>query len=166
MSITTRKNVHVHLYKKLVINRLSLIFGFPLEIADEISGFCFRDKMKVSRQIHAYHMAEIVDHFNFACVSRIKPTYYNLDEEPNTCEHWVICLSRVTTGDIDDEKLFQAKNCRVCGNYKECNTFSLTDEEKYIHGWDYYFDNMVSMKFRAIPNKLRCYCEKIDANLF
>lgn len=64
---------------------------------------------------------EIVYRFCFALVSRNIPSGYfhamGADETTNNCEHWYLCLEN---SDIwfGSENLFEAVNCKHCGNYK------------------------------------------------
>ena len=121
--------------KQLAIHNLSANFGMPLEMAHEILGFCFYDTVTaVSRAVHKANMAEVVDRFDNAYLSRAKPNGYlgylgGFEEDPDTCEHWGICLSRADDDTDNAETQFQLISCRTCGNYKRCCTYIPTAEQ-------------------------------------
>jgi hypothetical protein len=106
--------------RQLAIHTFSKEAGLPLEMVDEILSFCFYDTITaVHLAVHRANMTEVVTRFTGAWISRA-----NNPEMDDTDEHWAINLVRVDH-DEDDEVQFQATNCGICGNYKECSNFDL-----------------------------------------
>lgn len=104
--------------RQVAVHNFSLAAGLPKEMADEILGFCFYDTVTaVHRAVHRANMAEVVERFTSAWLSRA-----NTPEMNDTREHWAINLERLDHEE-DHEVQFQAVNCHVCGNYKETNVF-------------------------------------------
>jgi len=86
------------------------LLPLPFDVADYINSFLFvttENKIKGIKK-------EIVKKFENALYSRKN----NLTFEPDTNEHWAVCLSSIEDG-IYYEEQFQAINCGICGNYKE-----------------------------------------------
>jgi hypothetical protein len=86
------------------------LLPLPFDAADYINSFLF---VRIESKIKEIKK-EIVKKFENALYSRKN----NLDFEPDTNEHWSICLSSIED-DIYDEEQFQGINCGICGNYKE-----------------------------------------------
>ena len=106
--------------RQIAIHTFSKAASLPWEIVDEILGFCFYDTVTaVHRAVHHANMAEVVVRFTGAWISRA-----NTPEMDDSTEHWAINLVRIDH-DEDDEVQFQATNCGICGNYKECSNFDL-----------------------------------------
>ena len=140
--------------KQLAIHNFSAAFGLPVEMSHEIMGFCFYDTVTAaSRAVHKANMVEVVDHFDNAYCSRARPRNSDV-VDPDTCEHWAICLDRMNG--TDDEVQLQAINCRICGNYKQCETFRPTEEE-YIEA---ELAGIVLHGFllEDVPLRMRCCC--------
>ena len=119
--------------KQLAIHNFSAAFGLPVEMSHEIMGFCFYDTVTaVCRAVHKANMADVVYHFDHAYCSRARPRNPHV-VDPDTCEHWAICLNRMN-GINNEILLLRAINCRICGNYKQCETFRPTEEENIAAG--------------------------------
>ena len=137
--------------RQVAVHNFSLAAGLPKEMADEILGFCFYDTATaVHRAVHRANMAEVVQRFTGAWISRA-----NTPEMDDTQEQWAINLERLDH-EGDHEKQFQATNCLVCGNYKETNTFLIQMEHEaiqFLNGEEYE-----GVRREAIPLRLRCAC--------
>lgn len=153
--------------KQLAIHNLSANFGMPVEMAHEILGFCFYDMVTaVSRAVHKANMAEVVDRFDHAYISRAKPNGI-LEGDPDTCEHWGICLSRADDPYDYAETQFQLTSCRTCGNYKRCCTYLPTAEQHQavdlhmnlglvLNGEEAALMDLLMRE--VIPIRMRCCC--------
>jgi len=142
--------------KQLAIHNFSAELGLPVEISHEIMGFCFYDTATaVCRAVHKANMAEVVDRFDNAYCSRARPILEGVD--PDTCEHWAICLTRRTHVEIEHEVQFQAVNCSICGNYKHCDTFRPTEEE-YIEA-ELAGIVLPGFLLEDVPLRMRCCCQ-------
>jgi hypothetical protein len=140
--------------KQLAIHNFSAAYGLPVEMSHEIMGFCFYDTVTaVFRAVHKANVAQVMDHFDNAYCSRARPI--QMVGDPDTCEHWAICLTRMNG--TDHEIQFQAINCRVCGNYKHCHTFRPT-EEQFIEAELAGIDLPVFL-LEDVPLRMRCCCQ-------
>ena len=138
--------------RQVAVRNFSLAAGLPQEMADEILGFCFYDTATaVHRAVHRANMAEVVQRFTGAWISRA-----NTPEMNDSREQWAINLVSLDNLQYHQEVQFQATNCLVCGNYQETNTFliqmpheaiQLLNEEEYVR-----------VRGEAIPLRLRCAC--------
>jgi len=165
--------------KQLHINHLPI----PECMHTIIKEYSFYDvKIIEAKLIHKTFMNEIVEKFDNAYCSRIYPSDYWVDEtfegdydsrnfprelcdknnDPETLEKWSTCLTDyddVNQGiiyEFEMEPVFEAENCKLCGNYKvsKCgyNVYSLKDAFKKRK-----FDLYNRIKSR-MPKNLRCEC--------
>jgi hypothetical protein len=88
------------------------LLPLQFDVADYINSFLF---VTIESKIKGIKK-EIVKKFENAIQSRKN----NLDFEPDTIEHWSICLSSIEDDD-DHEEQFQGISCGICGNYKQVN---------------------------------------------
>jgi len=138
--------------RQVAVHNVSTTAGLPREMADEILGFCFYDTVTaIYRAIHRANLAEVVDRFNTAWISRA-----NTPEMDDTDETWAINLVTLDNEDEDDEVQFQATNCRRCGNYKSCCTFEPL--EILFLQLQPGTQEMKALFRDAIPVCMRCYC--------
>jgi len=63
-------------------------------------------------------MREIVHKFKNAILSRVNPLDTDTDEDPDTNEHWSICLDSKDQPHVLVESQLQAISCSKCGEYK------------------------------------------------
>ena len=142
--------------KQVAINKFSVTAGLPQEMSEEIKGFCFYDT--ITAGYRAKHMAKIADvksHFDNAIVSRKNSGDSYID--PDTDEHWSICLeNNEDVGNGKEEIQYQAINCRICGNYKMCDTFYPTTE--HIVDGNPDFDIGDDIWHNTIPFYMKCCC--------
>ena len=85
------------------------LLPLPFDAADYINSFLF---VRIESKIKEIKK-EIVKKIEYALYSRKN----NLAFEPDTTEHWALCLSSID-GDPWEEIQFQGINCGICGNYK------------------------------------------------
>lgn len=156
-NIFTHKLFKMSAIKQVTIHQFSANFGLPREMAHEILGFCFYDtETALYRAVHKSNMAEVVDHFDNAYISRAKPEMSFSSDfilDPDNCESWAVYLVK-DSQEYDDEVQFQASNCRTCGNYKLCNTHIPTDEQ--LEDYDPHTGD--AFWRIAIPICMRCSC--------
>jgi len=103
---------------QLIINRIHL----PKELLNIIKDFCFYDiPTAIMRQFIMRQKQEICRIFNYESCSRFHPfPYYEMDENPDTVEHWVFCIDSEYILQYSDPPMhlqLQAENCSKCGNY-------------------------------------------------
>lgn len=141
--------------KQVAIEKVAKKFNLPHEMSQEIMECCFYDTATAdSRAIQKALMADVIDHFSNAIISRARPGIGNLLLDPDNSEHWAICLSR-DTHEEDHETQFQAISCRVCGNYIHCDTFRPEVEGMLFGGFE---RNRLFLE--AIPIHIRCSCNR------
>ena len=141
--------------KQSAINNVAKKFNLPHEMSQEIMECCFYDTATAnSRAIQKALMADVIDHFSNAIISRARPGIGNLLLDPDNREHWAICLSR-DTHEEDNEVQFQAISCRVCGNYIQCDTFLPEGEGLLFGGLE-----VDQLLLEAIPIHMRCSCNR------
>jgi len=146
--------------KQLAVHNVSAKFSLPIELSHEILGFCFYDTVTaLGRAVHKSKMTKINVHFEEAFISRANPGRAHKDSDllndHNNSEMWEINLAR-NNQEPDEEVLFQANNCRTCGNYKICWTYIPTAGEQ--SGYD--INQVCDVRFwlEAIPIPMRCGC--------
>jgi hypothetical protein len=95
--------------KKFLINQLPLC----QDVIEIIKSYCFYDK-KTSETIKMVKSIKqhIVKLFDFAEHSRKNGfgRHYENDDDSDEVEHWSFCFN-------EHENMFQANNCKFCGNY-------------------------------------------------
>jgi hypothetical protein len=143
--------------RQLAMNKLCIKVGLPLEIYNEIMSFCFYDIITAKYLAeHKKKMEQIIWRFEIASITRAKP--YGQMIEPDTCEHWAICLSDIYLN--YHEAQLQATNCKLCGNYKKSSTFDPTEEQIIEVLVEDFGQDFEQLWLEAIPISIRCYCNR------
>jgi hypothetical protein len=97
------------------------LLALPKDVCDLILSFIFYDRITgEARQIHHIHIRKIIFRFANASISRTR----DLEKwtNPDTDEHWCICLNNT---DECNENQFQEINCKKCGEYKYSNIYNI-----------------------------------------
>uniref|UniRef100_A0A6C0DRN4 Uncharacterized protein n=1 Tax=viral metagenome TaxID=1070528 RepID=A0A6C0DRN4_9ZZZZ len=155
------------------MNRQQTIFLLPLpyDIIHIINSYCFYDivtwKTRIAKK-------QIVNKFNKAYASRARPDESWLEDEydTNTSENWlvylidkdILCDPKYLLVRSDNnfrkmykETLFQAMNCKTCGNYKMSKTtkYSVYElDHAFVYGDDLWLHEIRS----RMTDRLRCEC--------
>jgi hypothetical protein len=149
-------------------NRQQMVRRLPLpyEVTEVVNSFLFYDHETARIRRHRKY---IVRKFHQACISRARPgdSWY---ENPDTCEHWSICLTDIHFAtdplyayfdplfrSIYEEPQFQATNCQTCGNYKISSSigYSIDELEEALAIGDQDWAQEVRGRMCA---RLRCEC--------